>query len=115
MRTIQNIVHFNGKQMLATRPTAKPEDHQFVAVLDCLFHVFAVTHPIQGLFLQPQTKDAPHRGERDQLITDEIYRKGVFHHFTKQKVTSKVTDTKSACITLQKIVIGILTTIFRFL
>jgi hypothetical protein len=70
--------------LLAPRPTPKLEDHPLSAVRDCLFNVFAATLHIRRPFLHPQPKDAPCRGDRDQLImvtgTDLSWWQGPTYH-----------------------------------
>jgi hypothetical protein len=36
--TVRNMTRFYGEELLATRPTPKLEDHNFLAVRDCLFN-----------------------------------------------------------------------------
>ena len=43
-----NTIRFYGEELLAPRPTPKPEDHPLLAVRDCLFNIFAVTLHIGG-------------------------------------------------------------------
>jgi hypothetical protein len=43
--TFHNIIIFYG-ELLAPRPTPKPEDYSLSAVRDCLFRIFAGTHHI---------------------------------------------------------------------
>jgi hypothetical protein len=66
----RNMAIFYGEELLAPRPTPKPEDHPLSAVRDCLFNVFAATLHIRRPFLQPQPEDAPCRGNKDPLIMD---------------------------------------------
>jgi hypothetical protein len=40
---IRNITSFYGKEMLASSPTPKLEDHHMSAVCECLFNIFAAT------------------------------------------------------------------------
>ena len=60
---------FYGEELLAPRPTPKLEDHLLSAVRDCLFNTFAATLHVWRPFLHSQSEDAPHRGDRDPLIT----------------------------------------------
>jgi hypothetical protein len=39
----RNKVIFYGEELLAPRPTPKPEGHRLSAVRDCLFNIFAAT------------------------------------------------------------------------
>jgi hypothetical protein len=41
--TFLNKLMFYGEELLAQRPASKLEDHLFLAVLDCLFNIFAAT------------------------------------------------------------------------
>ena len=38
-----NKIRFNREELLASRPTAKLEDHPLSAVRDCLFNMFTAT------------------------------------------------------------------------
>jgi hypothetical protein len=67
----RNIIIFYGEALLAPRPTPKLEDHPLSAVRDCLFNVFAATLHNWRPFLHPHPEDAPCRGERDPLNTDQ--------------------------------------------
>jgi hypothetical protein len=65
----RKMIRFYSEKLLAPRPNPKLEDHTLSAVHGCLFSIFAAT--LHGRpFLQPQTDDAPCRGDRDTLITD---------------------------------------------
>jgi hypothetical protein len=66
------MVIFYNEELLAPRPTPKLEDHPLSAVRDWLFNVFAATLHIRRPFLHPQPEDAPCRGDRDPLITDNF-------------------------------------------
>jgi hypothetical protein len=61
---------FYGEELLAPRPTPKLEDHPLSAVRDCLFYIFAATLHMWRPFLHPQPVDAPYRGDRDPLVTE---------------------------------------------
>jgi hypothetical protein len=37
------VLDFYGKELLASQPTPKQEDHPFSAVHDCIFNVFKAT------------------------------------------------------------------------
>ena len=40
---VRNTIRFYGEELLAPRPTPKPENHPLSAVRDCLFNIFAAT------------------------------------------------------------------------
>jgi len=56
----RNNASFYCEELLASRPTPKPENHPLSAVRDSSFNIFAAT-------LHPQPEDAPCRGDRDPL------------------------------------------------
>jgi hypothetical protein len=64
----RNMVIFYGEELLAPRPTPKLEDHPLLAVLDCLFNVFAATLHIRRPFLHLQPEDGSCRGDRDPMV-----------------------------------------------
>jgi hypothetical protein len=67
------LLIFYGEKLSAPRLTPKLEGHPLSAVFNCLFNIFAATLHIWRPFLQPQPEDAPCRGDRDPLITVQLY------------------------------------------
>jgi hypothetical protein len=80
---------FYGEDLLASRPTAKLEDHPMSAVRDCLFNTFAATLHIWRPFLHPQPEDAPCRGDRDR----HSYIKCIIHTYIHMYCTYTHTST----------------------
>jgi hypothetical protein len=70
-RLFLNIINFYGEELLAPRPTPKLDYHPLSAVRDCLFNVFAATLHTWRPFLHPQPENAPCRGDRDPLTTND--------------------------------------------
>jgi len=69
------MIRFYGEELLVPRPTPKMEDHPLSAVRECVFNTLTATLHIGRPILQPQTEDAPCRGDRDLLITEEAQTK----------------------------------------
>jgi hypothetical protein len=67
--TFRSVIYLNS-ELLALRPTPKFEGHPLSAVRDCIFYIFTATLHTGGPFLHPQHEDAPCRGDRDPLITE---------------------------------------------
>jgi len=72
--TFRNMISLYGEELLALRPTPKPEDRPLSVVRDCLFNIFAATLHIGGRSSHSQPEDAPCRGDRDPLITEDSLR-----------------------------------------
>ena len=69
--TFRNMIRLYGEELLALRPTPKPEDRPLSVVRDCLFNIFAPTLHLGGRSSHPQPEDAPCRDDRDPLITED--------------------------------------------
>jgi hypothetical protein len=65
------MIHLYGEELLAPRPTPKPEDRPLSVVRDCLFNIYAATLHIGGRSSHSQPEDAPRRGDRDPHIAED--------------------------------------------
>jgi hypothetical protein len=66
------VQHFVKRCFISPRPICKLMDRPQSAVRDCLFNTFAVTLQLRGCPLHLRPEDAPRRGHKDPLSTDEI-------------------------------------------